>query len=488
MINIEELAEKGELFDGHYKLVRPLSTDGATADVWLALDTNTIDTEYDEEGSAKNADNETGMMVAIKIYKPKNALDTEGEQRFRDEYKIVYECRHENLLQPTSFAIYKGIPYLVLPYCKNGSSEQFIGKKQTEEQMWKFISDVSSGLAKLHSNQPQIVHQDIKPANILIDHNNNFTITDFGISSSAQGSHASYYGEENSGTLAYMAPERFSGDPKPSAESDIWAFGATLCEILTGFVPFGENGGLNQTDNRMPKTLLSGLPKDVKKLILACLQRDPNKRPTAQKIMEIAHDRRKKRPWLPIVIILCVLAIGAVLFFVTNGAKTEEEETILVEDYEHAEEMLSTFNTAQQGFELLQNLVEQKDYDATFLMSRLYFDASDNRDTLFYDRKWNAMRSYCKVNADNKQAHNLLMEAFEINDYDYVLLYQLGSDFLSGERRGCERNLDYARWCFEQGERALGNNNDPKSNLYREYIKKGIQRTEGFTAKKPQND
>ena len=48
MISIEDIAKKGELFDEHYKLLRPLSTDGATADVWLALDTNTIDTEYDE--------------------------------------------------------------------------------------------------------------------------------------------------------------------------------------------------------------------------------------------------------------------------------------------------------------------------------------------------------------------------------------------------------------------------------------------------------
>ena len=108
MTNIQEIADRGELFDGHYKLLRPLSTDGATADVWLALDTITIDSEYDEGGedTSGNAD-ETGMLVAIKIYRPKNALDIEGEQRFRDEYKIVFECRHENLLQPTSFAIYK---------------------------------------------------------------------------------------------------------------------------------------------------------------------------------------------------------------------------------------------------------------------------------------------------------------------------------------------------------------------------------------------
>jgi hypothetical protein len=133
-------------------------------------------------------------------------------------------------------------------------------------------------------------------------------------------------------------------------------------------------------------------------------------------------------------------------------------------------------------------LVEQKDYQATFLMSRLYFDTSDDRDTLFYDKNWKSMRAYCGIQPDNQQAHKLLMQAFELNEYDYVMLYQLGSDFLSGDRRGCERNLAYARWCFEQGEKALGNNNDPKANLYRNYLTKGKQRTEGSIAKKPQND
>ena len=168
------------------------------------------------------------MLVAIKMYRPKNALDIEGEQRFRDEFKIAYDCHHANLLQPTSFSIFNGIPYLVLPFCKLGSSEQLIGKTQTSDELWKFILDVSSGLERLHSNQPQIIHQDIKPANILIDNSHNYTITDFGISSQSEKSHKGYYDDENSGTLAYMAPERFEKGQSPTPASDVWALGATL--------------------------------------------------------------------------------------------------------------------------------------------------------------------------------------------------------------------------------------------------------------------
>lgn len=340
MTNIQGFADKGELFDGRYKLLHTLSTDGATADVWLALDTNTIDTAYDEDGTAINGNaDETGMLVAIKIYKPKSALDIEGEQRFRDEYKIVYDCRHENLLQPTSFAIFKGIPYLVLPYCKKGSSEQLIGKKLTTDEIWKFISDVASGLAKLHSNQPQIIHQDIKPANILIDNNDNFTITDFGISSKTSGNHGSSFDDEKSGTFAYMAPERFENNSTATIESDIWGFGATLCEILTGDVPFGEEGGKNQKDGS-PMPGLSGWPVSIKNLIYACLQQDPKKRPPAKQIKQAAQAKqyplKRKTPLIITLSLLACLLIGAVVYYMgLNKPEIVNKPTItLVEPIE----------------------------------------------------------------------------------------------------------------------------------------------------------
>lgn len=337
MINIEDYSKTNELFDGHYKLIRPLSTDGGTADVWLAIDTNTIDTQLDsgeEESGTSNGEN-SGMLVAIKIYRPKNALDIEGEQRFRDEYKIVYECRHANLLQPTSFSIFEEIPYLVLPYCKYGSSEQLIGKKQTNEAVWKYILDVASGLNRLHANEPQIIHQDIKPANVLIDNSKNFAITDFGISSKRGGAHGYYFDEENSGTLAYMAPERFQAGAEPIAQSDIWAFGATLCEILTGKVPFGEEGGSNQVAKKMPMPSIPNVPSDIQRLIHACLSPEPGNRPSAAEIKEAAIAKQyptksKKRLYgVGTVLLSIVLAVITYVFIKPSPAKeitiSEEE-------------------------------------------------------------------------------------------------------------------------------------------------------------------
>ena len=350
MIDLGQLANRSELFDGRYKLLRPLSTDGGTADVWLAIDVNTIDSPLGEDEYEKmEKGDDTGMLVAIKIYRPKNALDIEGEQRFRDEFKIVYECRHSNVLQPTSFSIFDNLPYLVLPYCKFGSSEQLIGKKQTAEEIWKFILDVSSGLERLHTNTPLLVHQDIKPANILIDNNLNFAITDFGISSKMGGVHGYYYDEDNNGTLAYMAPERYQEGTEPMPQSDIWAFGATLCEILTGQVPFGEYGGKEQMKGVMPMPSLPGVPADIQKLIYACLDKDLHKRPTAKQLMEAAKAQqfpvKSKRPLYFALAALCALLIaGGIYFFVSQKA---EPEIIEVEKVHQNVDVKKLFAEAQ---------------------------------------------------------------------------------------------------------------------------------------------
>lgn len=278
------------LLDGRYKLLCPLNSDGGTADVWLALDTNTIDEVYDDDKDTILSEEDSGIKVAIKIYRPKNALDL-GEQRFREEFKIVFNCHHTNLVQPINFSIFEGIPYLVLPYCQKGSTERLRGKIADANELWRYIKDVSAGLTYLHALNPPIVHHDIKPANILIDDNNNFAITDFGISSH-RGNNREGYDETQSGTMAYMAPERFREDYESIPESDIWSFGATLYELITGKVPFGENGGAEQFNkNTACPTINENIPSDIKKLVYDCLSEDTSKRPSAALINNAASNK-----------------------------------------------------------------------------------------------------------------------------------------------------------------------------------------------------
>ena len=375
MININDYTDVSGRFDGRYLLIRPLSTDGATADVWLALDLNTVSMtdgeKLDKVARMSDAEIEMlGLMVAIKIYRPQNALDVEGEQRFRDEYMIVYNCHHANLIHPTNFSIYKDVPYLVLPFCKQGSSELLIGNQFSTDEMWKYIQDVASGLAYLHALTPPIVHQDVKPANVLIDDTGNYALTDFGISAQRGGVHGYYFDDENSGTLAYMAPERFQKDAEPMPQSDIWGFGATLCEVLTGEVPFGEDGGRAQAGGRRPMPALHGLSADVQRLIYDCLSPQPGDRPSAQQIADAARAHQypvKSRKWLWIALGLLastLIAVGAVFFMNSRTDTPVETPDTPQEQFDYARNLMDHYygkvDSVQKGVRLLDSLSKLK--------------------------------------------------------------------------------------------------------------------------------
>jgi len=327
---MDNIIKEGVLFDGQYKLLKMLSASGGSADVWLALDKNAIDLTTDEKVSEEDGE---PLKVVVKIYRPKNALDIEGEQRFCDEFKIVYNCRHENLLQSTYFSIAGERPYLVMPFCQNGSTETLIGKLESDNDIWRYIRDVSSGIAYLHDRKPPIIHQDIKPANILINDDGRYAITDFGISAQSGHRHDDLFGESSGGTIAYMAPERFAEGAEPNAASDVWALGATFYEMITGKVPFGEDGGSVQTPSAAVPKIKENIGKDIKNLIYSCLDYNAEKRPTALDISLLAKKKIEKDKSRKILMaaftVVLVLTVILVTVFSNANSKTKQFEELL---------------------------------------------------------------------------------------------------------------------------------------------------------------
>ena len=321
MIEIEKYIDKEGLFDGRYLLLRQLSTEGGTADVWLAEDKETADKELSDDNDDEVVEVAgSAVLVAIKIYRPKNILDAEGIQTFKKEYKTVYNCHHANLLKPTGFSIIDdSIPYLVMPYCEKGSAENIIGKFSNINDIWKFISDTASGLAYLHSCKPPIIHQDIKPANILVDVNDNYCITDFGISVKTGKKEDDYLEDENSGTVIYMPPERFCDGYCPNPKSDVWSLGATIYELLTGDVPFGNDGGNAQANGAVIPEIKANVPRKIKKIVYACLNVDPEKRPTAEKIADIARRKGKGNASLNAIVLVIIIATTGTLIWINSN-------------------------------------------------------------------------------------------------------------------------------------------------------------------------
>ena len=368
----------GVLFDGRYKLLRPLSSDGGTADVWLALDTNTIDEVYDGDNDSILSEEESGIKVAIKIYRPKNALDL-GEQLFREEFKIVFNCHHTNLVQPINFSIFEGIPYLVLPYCQKGSSERLQGKITESDELWRYISDVSAGLAYLHAFNPTIVHHDIKPANVLIDDSNNYAITDFGISSH-RGLNREDDNESQSGTMAYMAPERFKDNYESAPESDIWSFGATLYELITGKVPFGENGGLSQLEhNSECPQITNNVPSDIKKLICDCLSLDPTKRPSATTIHKAAEGKcyplkNKRLYFIGGALLFAVILLVVLLVPKRDDNPVSVKQLSNEERFENAKTLVASNNAEalRRGMSMLDSLAASNYVPALYEQAYTY--------------------------------------------------------------------------------------------------------------------
>ena len=266
------MLQQGSIFDNRYELVRLLGR-GGFSEVWLAKDSY------------------TRLDIAIKVYAPGQGMDTDGLVEFSQELAGVFNLNHPNLLKPTHVDAWEGMPYLILPFCSRGSIVKRVGK-MSKEEIWKLIRDVASGLAYLH--QQGIVHQDIKPDNILQDENGNYLITDFGISTKARSTLRKSVpaGTINAGTMAYMGPERFSKQPTPTRASDIWSFGAMLYELITGDLPFGEHGGGMQKNGAEIPDINEPVSDALKQMVEQMLALDKQARPTAEQVVELAKKRQ----------------------------------------------------------------------------------------------------------------------------------------------------------------------------------------------------
>ena len=272
------LAE-GSIIAEHYQLLKQLGH-GSFGDVWLA---HNVLADID---------------VAIKFY---GTLDQKGIEDFRNEFKIAYRLRHPNLLNINHFDVYENCPYLVMPYCANGSVSRQIGQ-MPESEIWKFILDVSGGLAFLHSQQSPVVHQDIKPDNILITSDGRYVISDFGISRTFRTKMSRTNNNSSSGTIAYMGPERFSEKPMIVLASDIWAFGMTLYELMTGDVLWEGMGGCVQLNGARIPAISGKFSPELANLVTSCLAAETWNRPTATQINDYATAwlQHRTMPPLPI--------------------------------------------------------------------------------------------------------------------------------------------------------------------------------------------
>ena len=271
------------LFDNRYKK-EDLIGRGAFSEVWRATDTY------------------TNAVMALKIYTSSSQIDDDGLEMLKHEFALMIDADHQNLLRPLHFGVSAEgrLPYLTLPYCKGGNIGKMMGR-MNEREAWKLIRDTASALAYLHAMNPPIIHQDIKPANIMIGNDGYYKLSDFGVSIHARSALSSKTANGESaynsaGTISYMAPEKFSEDNLPIMANDVYSLGATVYEMLSGYLPFGVDGGLTQKKGADIPNLPGNYSMRIKQTIKDCLNAEPWERPTATKLEEIAIDALSKAP------------------------------------------------------------------------------------------------------------------------------------------------------------------------------------------------
>lgn len=269
-----------ELFNNRYRKELLIGR-GAFSEVWKVTDVL------------------TGVTQALKIYSPSAAMDDDGIEMMIHEFALMANVNHQNLLHPLSFDICDSRPYLVLPFCKNGNINKRIGKF-SEKEAWELLRDASNALAYLHALEPPIIHQDIKPANILISDIGSYMLTDFGVSTKAKSTLSRISTEDKSrlsaGTLSYMAPEKFSSNNLPIMANDIFSLGSTVYEMLTGYLPFGNEGGLLQKMGADIPELQGDYSADLKAVLKECLAKEPWDRPSAKDLAKFATNILEGKP------------------------------------------------------------------------------------------------------------------------------------------------------------------------------------------------
>ena len=232
-------------------------------------------------------------LVAIKVLKEEFASDENFVSKFKMEAQAAARLSHPNIVNVYDVVDEGNLHYIVMELIEGITLKSYIEKKgflENKEAIGIAIQ-VAQGIAAAH--EQHIIHRDIKPQNMIISRDGNVKVADFGIARavSSQTMNATAVG-----SVHYISPEQARGG-YCDERSDIYSFGITMYEMVTGRVPF--EGETNvavalmhiQSEITPPRQLEPSIPVSFEKIILKCTQKKPERRYASAR--ELIADLRK---------------------------------------------------------------------------------------------------------------------------------------------------------------------------------------------------
>ncbi len=224
--------------------------------------------------------------VAIKVLRSDLVEEEEFLARFKREARAVAALRHPNIVQVYDFDVRNGLYFMVMELLEGDTLRRRLNDYQAQGENMplgeevRILLDVLDGLAYAHSED--MIHRDVKPANILLTKGGQAVLTDFGIAQIIGGTRYTVSGALM-GTLSYMAPEQ-GLEGHCDARSDIYSLGIVFYEMLTGEPPFDAETPLAILMKHvndplpLPRKMDPSIPKWLERVVLKSLAKQPKDR------------------------------------------------------------------------------------------------------------------------------------------------------------------------------------------------------------------
>ena len=227
-------------------------------------------------------DTALNRRVAVKVLVEDLVDKPEFVRRFNLEAQVAAGLSHPNVVGVYDQGKEENTYYIVMEYISEYTLSDILEKSQklSKVQTIDIMKKIATGLAFIHAHG--IIHQDIKPGNILISEEGEIKVTDFGISSFKLSENSNTGDLSNSfivGTAVYFSPEQAQGK-KVDIRSDLYSLGIVMYEMLTGKVPFSGSSPIDIVMKHLHEIPL--LPEDMdvslQSVIFKLLQKNPKDR------------------------------------------------------------------------------------------------------------------------------------------------------------------------------------------------------------------